>query len=151
MRVSDVMSPNVMTIGASESCHDAVERMHRARLRHLPVVDSAGHLIGIVTDRDLRHRLFRPDVLREGNTLPVATLLKGLAVKDLMVSPVVTTRAGDELAAAADLMREHKVGSLPVVEDGRVIGIITETDLLRQIVRADACCEAVVDIVVSYP
>jgi acetoin utilization protein AcuB len=145
------MSRDVMTIGAAESCHDAVERMHRARIRHLPVVDGAGSLVGIVTDRDLRHRLFRPDILRTGNTRPVATLLKGLAVKDLMSSPVVTARPEDELAAAAALMLEHKVGSLPVVEHGRVVGVVTETDLLRHIVHADACCDAVADIVVSYP
>lgn len=57
MRVKDLMSRQVLTIGASDSCLDAVARMHRARVRHLPVVNDQGYLVGVVTDRDLRHYL----------------------------------------------------------------------------------------------
>jgi CBS domain-containing protein len=151
MRVSDLMSKDVTTIEASASCRDAVTRMHRARVRHLPVVDRAGSLVGIVTDRDLRHRLFAPSVFREVGRVPVDALLKGVAVSEVMSSPAVTVGPGDDLEAAAQRMLEDKVGSLPVVESGRVVGILTETDLLRRIVQADAGSPDVEYIIVSYP
>lgn len=151
MRVADLMSRNVVTIGVSESCHAAVARMHAAGVRHLPVVDADGRLAGIVTDRDLRHHLFRPSVLREVGTLPVDAILAAVPVSAIMSTPVVTARADDELADAARVMLEDKVGSLPVVADGHVVGIVTETDLLRQICRADEASREVAEIVVPYP
>lgn len=151
MRVSELMSRNVRTIEASESCHEAVTRMVRERIRHLPVVEAGHRLVGIVTDRDLRHCLFAPAVLRSVGAVPVDSTLKDRRVREVMSSPVVTVAPGDEIEAAARLMIRDKVGSLPVVEDGRVVGIITETDLLRHIVKADACCQDVETIIVSYP
>ena len=152
MRVDEVMSRDVMTIEMSESCHEAAGRMFRARVRHLPVVDRRGKLAGIVTDRDLRHRLLAPAVFREGASVSVEEVLKSVAVSEIMSKSVVTVPPDEDLAAAAHVMLEDKVGSLPVVTDGRVVGILTETDLLRQIVRAaECCCPEVPAIVVSYP
>lgn len=151
MQIKELMSRDVKTIGVRESCHEAVARMSRARMRHLPVVDASGQLVGIVTDRDLRHRLFTPAVFREIGAVPVESLLKNTAVREVMSTPVVTVSPGDDLEKAARLMLVDKVGALPVVEAGRVVGIITETDLLRQVVKADACCHEVETIVVSYP
>ena len=129
-----------------------VARMHRARVRHLPVVDPMGELIGVVTDRDLRHHLFDPRVLKDVGTIAVDILLKAVPVSDVMSSPVLSAEADDEVVEAARIMLEDKVGSLPVVENGRVVGIITETDVLRQICRADqACPREISEIVVSYP
>ncbi len=152
MKVRQLMSRNVMTVGPSDSCLDAVARMHRARVRHLPVVDPMGELIGVVTDRDLRHHLFDPRVLKDVGTIAVDILLKAVPVSDVMSSPVLSAEADDEVVEAARIMLEDKVGSLPVVENGRVVGIITETDVLRQICRADqACPREIAEIVVSYP
>jgi acetoin utilization protein AcuB len=151
MRVHEVMSASVVTVPISATCQEAVGRMHRARIRHLPVVDDAGRLVGIVTDRDLRHRLFTPDVFRAIGTVPVEDLLRQVRVLEIMSTPVVTVRPDDDLEEAARLMLEDKVGSLPVVEGGRVTGIVTETDLLRRIVQADSCSTAVENIIVSFP
>ena len=152
MKVSDLMSQNVVTIGPSATCRDAVGRMHGGGVRHLPVVDPKGELVGIVTDRDLRHHLFDPRVLKELGIVAMDTLLNAVRVADVMSSPAVSVRAGDELVEAARLMLEDKVGSLPVVEGSRVVGIITETDLLREICRADQSrSPEVAEIVVSYP
>jgi acetoin utilization protein AcuB len=151
MQVREIMSGNVTTIEASQSCLEAVGRMHRARIRHLPVVDADGRLVGIVTDRDLRHRLFTSRVLHEIGSVPVDALLRGVPVSEIMSTPVVTAAPTDDLEGAASLMLEDKVGSLPVVEAGRVVGIVTETDLLRRIVQADSRCPEVDDIIVSYP
>lgn len=151
MRVSELMSRDVATIGVSDSCQEAVARMARRKIRHLPVVERDGTLIGVVTDRDLRHRLFEPRVMKEIGSVSVETVLKAVPVKDVMSSPVVTVGPQDDLESAARAMLDDKVGSLPVVENGRVVGIITETDVLRQIVRADSCSGECAEIVISFP
>jgi acetoin utilization protein AcuB len=151
MQVKDLMSRQVLTIGASDSCLDAVSRMHQARVRHLPVVDREGMLVGIVTDRDLRHHLFSPHVYKDLGAIPVDILLKAVPVAEIMSTQVITVMPEDELMEAARFMLEEKVGSLPVIEHGRVVGIVTETDLLRQICRADAASPACAEIIVSYP
>ena len=69
-----------------------------------------------------------------------------------MSAPAVTVESSQDIAEAAGVMLRDKIGSLPVVEGGRLVGIITETDLLREICRADqACSPEVTDVVVSYP
>ena len=152
MKVCELMSRSIVTIGPSNSCLEAVSRMHGARVRHLPVVDAVGELIGIVTDRDLRHHLFDPRVFREVGTTAVDILLKAVPVSEVMSAPVLSVESDDDLVEAARIMLEDKVGSLPVLEQGRVVGIVTETDVLRQICRADQLCSPeVADIVVSYP
>jgi CBS domain-containing protein len=146
------MTKGVRTIEATATCHDAMEMMVRSRVRHLPVVDRAGALAGIVTDRDLRHHLFRPNVFTEIGRTPVDELLSGVKLWEIMSSPVVSIAPDEDLERAARLMLEDKLGSLPVVEDGRIVGIITETDLLRRIVSNDACCcKDVEEIIVPFP
>ena len=151
MRVRDVMSRQVATIAAAESAHAAIGRMLTRKIRHLPVVDAHDALVGIVTDRDLRHYLFSPGVFDRVGSVSTDTLLKTATVKQVMSSPAASIGADEELEAAARLMVERKIGSVPVVENERVVGIITETDLLRRIVLAEEStpeCEA---IVVSFP
>jgi acetoin utilization protein AcuB len=152
MRISEVMSRGVVTIGVEDSCHEAVARMHRAKARHLPVVAADGTLVGIVTDRDVRHQLFAPGVFEQIGRAPVESLLKGVSVGEIMSAPAFSVGADADLKVAATLMRNKGIGSLPVVDGTRLVGIITETDMLRQIVRADAwCCPEVEEIVVSFP
>lgn len=150
-RVHELMSRHVVTVGADTSCHDAVGMLARHRIRHLPVVDGDGRLCGIVTDRDLRHHLFEPEVFRAIGTEPVERLLSTVSVSQVMSSPVTSIDARAGLDEVARVMREEGLGSLPVVEGDRLVGIVTETDLLRHIVGTDACCGAVESIVVSYP
>lgn len=149
--VNQLMTGHVVTVDSEASGHDAVALMVRNKVRHLPVVDRTGALCGVVTDRDLRHRLFSPDVFHAIGTVPVETLLSGVRVRDVMSAPAVAVATGAELEEAARVMAEKKLGSLPVVDHGHIIGIVTETDVLRSIVGANACCTEVQTIVVSYP
>jgi len=152
MKVRELMNRNVMTVGPSESCLEAVARMHQSGVRHLPVVDPMGDLIGIVTDRDLRHHLFARHVLEQVGTISVDAILKAVPVSEIMSSPVLSAEADEDVIEAARVMREDKVGSLPVVDAERVIGIVTDTDVLRQICRMDHTCPRdIAEIVVSYP
>jgi len=152
MRVKELMSRVVMTVGTEDSCREALTRMRELKLRHLPVMDLRGKVAGMLTDRDLRHYLFDPAVMRRIGMTPVDALLESVSVREIMSAPVVSVGPEEEVETAVGLMRKRKVGSLPVVKDGQVIGIFTETDVLRRIVRVDATCSpGVEEIIVSYP
>jgi len=149
--VSQIMSRNVVTVTPNASCRDAVALMTRDKIRHLPVVGLDGVLRGIVTDRDLRHYLFKPEIFRSIGTVPVARLLSEVQVGHVMSQPVVSVAPDTPLDKAGQVMLEHGLGSLPVVDHRGLVGILTETDLLKQIIGADAASSDVEAIVVSYP
>ena len=145
MRVNEVMSQAVTTISVSDSAHTAVARMVARKIRHLPVVDARGTLVGVLTDRDLRHYLFGPAVFKRIGSVSADAVLKAVTVNDLMSSPAISVGPDDELETAVGTMLRDKIGSLPVVDKERVIGIITETDLLRRVVTAK-CRDASVTV-----
>jgi CBS domain-containing protein len=151
MRVSDLMSRDVLTIDDAATCLEAANRMCRRKVRHLPVLDSGGRLVGLVTDRDLRHYLFGADVYRQIGQVPVSTLLRNAPVRDVMSAPVRSVTASAEVAEAAERMRQEKVGCLPVIQGQRVVGMLTEIDVLRHIAGAEASETPELDIVISYP
>jgi acetoin utilization protein AcuB len=108
-------------------------------------------LCGIVTDRDLRHYLFEPETIKQVGTVGLEKLMKSMPISRVMSAPVTTVGADEPMEQAARMMLERKLGSLPVIDGGRLAGIVTETDLLRRIVGDDACCADVCEIVVSHP
>src|SRR5262245_7291322 len=150
MLVRDVMSNKLTTITPTGTCFEAVQRMHMGRIHHLPVVAAADRLVGIVTDRDLRHHLFSPAVFPVLGVTPVDTLLGAMRVSDVMVTDVVTVRPDQSLGEAARLMMTRRVGSLPVDEEGRLVGIITETHTRRTLGRGDSWATCA-DIIVALP
>jgi acetoin utilization protein AcuB len=151
MRVRELMSRDVVTIGDSQTCHEAVAQMCRRKVRHLPVLDREGALVGIVTDRDVRHRLFASDVYAQIGEVPISTLLRQAPVRSVMSAPVRCIGVTADVAEAAERMRRDKVGCLPVVEGPRLVGMLTEIDLLRHIAGAEAPGSPELDIVISYP
>jgi acetoin utilization protein AcuB len=151
MRVSELMSREVVTLGDTETCHEAIDRMCRRKVRHLPVLDRDGALVGIVTDRDVRHRLFAPDVYRQIGKIAVSVLLRQAPVRAVMSAPVRCIGVAADVAEAAERMRRDKVGCLPVVDGSRLVGMLTEIDVLRSIVAAEALESPELDVVISYP
>jgi acetoin utilization protein AcuB len=129
MRVAERMTRGVLTVRAEVPVRTAAEMLRARRIRHLPVVDRERRLVGIVTDRDLRQVLFSPAV--QARLGAVADTLAGLTVSDVMTRGVLTVRPGADLREAARLMHEQKIGALPVVEADHVVGILTESDVLR--------------------
>jgi CBS domain-containing protein len=129
LRVRDLMSKPVRTLGPNEPVAGADELMRMERIRHLPVVDEAGALCGIVSQRDL----FRGALARAlGDAESAQAKLLGLLrVKDVMNAPVVTASPDETVAEAAARMVDRKLGCLVVVEDGRMLGILTESDFVR--------------------
>lgn len=126
--VRDWMQQPVLTIDAGARVDDAVRLMRERGVRHLPVLDADERLVGIATDRDLRQVLFDvalggADDAGEGGARPV---------REVMTWGVVTVTPATELREAVAVMRERRLGALPVVDAaGRVVGILTERDLLR--------------------
>jgi acetoin utilization protein AcuB len=128
MPVERWMRQPVITVEPESRVADAVGLMRERAVRHLPVVDGAGRLTGIVTDRDLRQAVF--DVAL-GRAEP-ASDSGALAVRDVMSWGVVTVAPRTELREAIAVMRERRLGALPVVDAaGHVVGILTERDLLH--------------------
>jgi acetoin utilization protein AcuB len=134
MRVADCMTRGVATIHADALAQGAAEMMRKRRIRHLPVVDYEKGLVGIVTDRDLRQVLFDP--LIRARAAHLADALKTVRVTDVMTRAVLTVQPETPLRDAIRLMHERKVGALPVVSAGRVVGILGETDVLKTFAQA---------------
>jgi CBS domain-containing protein len=136
MRVRDVMTIDVKTIQACESCYEAARRMSQHRIHHLAVLGDGPVLEGVVTDRDLRAD-FLATVARATEVQPVdvEAALRQRPVREIMSTPVVTVGVDEELAVAATVMAERRIGSLPVVQDGRLVGMLTETDILNVLFR----------------
>jgi acetoin utilization protein AcuB len=128
LRVRDLMSRDPVTIAPDAPLGAALTVMRAREIRHLPVVELDGRLVGILTDRDLRQAvLARCHALREAD--------RDLQVQDVMTCGVVTVEPDAAVARAAALMYERRIGSVPVVEGGRLAGIVTERDLLRAVIR----------------
>ena len=136
-QVRDVMTKAPMTIDPEAPLATAVAVMRERELRHLPVVDDAGRLIGIVTDRDLRSAIVAPAFAEylpseERRRLrSLATTLENLRVRDVMTWGAVTIGPEAPIAQAAAVMTSARVGCLPVVDGGRLVGIVTKQDALK--------------------
>jgi len=112
MRVRELMSKEIVTIDVSASCHQAVARMFQHKVRHLPVTGSDGQLVGIVTDRDLRHHLFAVGAF-EDRDRDFDILLRSVSVNNIMSSPVISVAPDESIEVAARLMVKNKIGRCP--------------------------------------
>jgi acetoin utilization protein AcuB len=137
LRVQDVMAKAPMTIDPDTPLDTAVAVMRERGLRHLPVVDDGGRLIGIVTDRDIRSAILAPAFARyvpdeqRRHLRALATTLDNIPVRDVMTWGAVTIGGQAPLAQAAAVMADARIGSLPVVDGDRLVGIVTERDVLK--------------------
>ena len=129
-RVKDRMSRNPATVKPTDGLNEAIWKMERGRFRHLPVVDDAGKLIGMLSDRDVR--MIRPSLaFVDKNEANVQ--IWSIAVQQAAVFEPVKVTPETSLREAAELMLRWHVGGLPVVgEKDKVVGMITYTDVLRE-------------------
>jgi acetoin utilization protein AcuB len=124
MRLHEIMSTRVATIGPDDAASKAWSRMQQRRIRHLVVADRT-RLVGVISERDLGGRAG-------------ANIRRGRTVRDLMTPDVASAAPDTTLRQAANLMRGRLIGSLPVVEGGRIVGIVTATDVLDELGRGSA-------------
>jgi acetoin utilization protein AcuB len=137
MLVRQLMTGALITARPDMPVLDARHLMIEKGIRHLVVTSESGELLGIVTDRDIRLNL--PSQATSLSVWEMNYLLTRLTVGTVMTASVITVGPDREARDAAQIMLDHRIGALPVVDGGRPIGIVTETDLLRAFVRsADA-------------
>jgi acetoin utilization protein AcuB len=134
MQVKDIMRQDVVTLGLEDSLDVADDIMTLGRVRHLPVIVGESHLVGLVTQRDLL-RASLASVLDLGRKAE-HEWLKSIPVRVVMHTEIETIAPGDSLKSAVDRMIDKKIGCLPVVEQGKLIGLLTETDCLRVLAEA---------------
>jgi len=128
LKVADVMTPDPRTVGRNDSLDHADAVMTAGGFRHLPVLDEDGLLTGVVSGRDMfKGALAR--ALGYGSTAQ-QKVLSTLLVKEVMSGSPVTTTPAVPLVTAAKLMRERRIGCLPVVDGQRLVGMLSESDVL---------------------
>lgn len=154
MKIADVMTRNVVAVHPATPLKDVAELMVQKGISGLPVVDDSGAVLGVVSEADfviktrgtagprnrLLARLFGPSRRVRAELAKIAATTAGEA----MTSPAVTLEAGDTLQRAAEQMASRKINRLPVIEAGRLAGIVTRADLVRAFVRPDAELERLV-------
>jgi acetoin utilization protein AcuB len=129
MLVRDYMSQPPIVISPKTPISDALKLMRERTIRRLPVVDPAGRLIGIVSDKDLLHA--EPSPATSLSIWEITYLLGRITVEQVMTRDVLTVAPTTPLEEAAQIMVDRKIGGLPVVEADKVLGVITETDIFR--------------------
>ncbi len=130
--VRDIMAKNLVVLSRNEYLDLAKDIMTLGRIRHFPVVDG-GELIGVVSQRDL-YRASLGSVMQFGEKTQ-NEFLRTIVVKEVMSEPPVTISPDAPIKDAAHLMIDRKIGCLPVMEAGKLVGLITETDLLRELLE----------------
>ena len=129
LRVADCMSSVLVSAMQSLSVADAAHTMASHGIRHLPVLDGKGRLVGIVSDRDVRLAAFRNPEEDDG-----AVVYAEAPVWQIMSTSVVTVSPTDTVAYAAELLRIHHIGALVVMRGGVPAGMLTTDDLLGVLV-----------------
>jgi acetoin utilization protein AcuB len=136
MTIRELMTGGLITVHPDTSVQDARNLLAKEKIRHLPVTGPGGVLAGIVTDRDIRLNL--PSRATSLSAQEITHLLSRLTVGEIMTRSVITIGPDRPVREGAHLMLDHKIGALPVLDDGHLIGIITETDIVRAFVRTTA-------------
>jgi len=128
MRVRDLMQSEVVTVDAAAHLEIAEGLMRMDRIRHLPVL-SGGALVGIVSQRDLFHAALSSALARSPED--EVRWLARIPVRSAMTREVLSAHPDADIRHAVEMMLRERVGCLPVVEDGRLVGLLSETDCLR--------------------
>ena len=143
MRVGELMTTDVCTVGPETSLKDVAVLMTSRGLGAVPVVDDLGRPIGILTEVDLIRAEARPDprlhARRDGDAVVVSRAAAPRIAADAMSTPVITLGPDADVADLVGLMLHHHLTRVPVVgDDGRLVGIVSRRDLLRPLARPDA-------------
>ncbi|MGE6628850.1 CBS and ACT domain-containing protein [Bacillus sp. NPDC077027] len=129
MIIEQIMQRDVITLRKTDTIEAAIEKMSLHRIRHIPIVSEQGSVIGMVTDRDIKSTspsIFETEKRYQFIQKPV---------EEIMVGETVTAHPLDFVEEISSVFYEHGIGCLPVVKRGKLVGMITKTDLLRTFVR----------------
>jgi CBS domain-containing protein len=132
-RVRDIMETKLVTISANERLSTVDDIMTLGRVRHIPVV-LAGRLVGVVSQRDLLRASL--SALSEHRDAERRAFLSVVEIARVMSTPPVVVTPDATIEQAAAVMTAKRIGCLPVLEDDELVGMITETDILRWVARS---------------
>jgi acetoin utilization protein AcuB len=127
MLVRNFMASDVVSLSPDQTCQEALQELRRCKVRRAPVMLD-DKLVGIVSERDLLRVL--PGTCAQASTLAGEAGMD-LPVRDIMRTAVITLSPNDHLKKAASIMLRHRIGGVPVVQGGRLRGIITESDIFK--------------------
>ncbi len=133
MLVRQRMTKKLITITPETAVAEALSFMRQNRVRRLPVTNKRGQLVGIVAEKDLLYA--SPSPATSLSVYEVGYLLAKLKVREIMTEDLITVDAEAPLEEAARIMIDNQVGGLPVMEGGKLVGIITETDIFKTILE----------------
>lgn len=150
MRVQDVMTADVATVRPTASLKDVAAELSRRRISGMPVVDDRGDVVGVISEADI---LAKEQPAAQHHTSALARLLHrddgghssrfdAVLVSDAMTSPPITIEAHVPAEFAAHEMTDRAINRLPVVQQGRLVGIVTRADLVRAFARSDEQIDA---------
>ncbi len=129
MIVEEIMRTEISTLTENDSIADALKIMNEKKIRHLPIINEERKLMGLVTDRDIRDAspsIFDTEKFKEEMQNPVKVIMK---------TDVITGHPLDFVEEISAILYEHRIGCLPILKDDKLVGIVTETDLLRTLVE----------------
>lgn len=149
MLVKDRMSKHPLTIAENESLSDTHQYMLDQKVRHLPVLNKAGEMVGLVTEKDLLKA--GPSSATSLSVWEIHELLMKVKVRQVMIKDVITATEDLPIEEAAHLMYEHKIGCLPVMRAGMLVGIITESDVFRTFMELFATRQKGLRITMTVP
>lgn len=133
VRARDLMTRPAVTFRQEMTVGAAVKGMRARSIRHAPVVNDKGHVIGMVSDRDLRQVILEP-ALRDAFE-DLSRAVKSLTIKDVMTWGAITINPETSLREAAHVMQANKIGAVPVVDRDRVVGMVAAGDVLKTVIR----------------
>jgi acetoin utilization protein AcuB len=134
MQVRERMTANPIVVHPKTSYADAFNLMREKKIRRLPVVDQDGHLVGIVSEKDLLYA--SPSPATSLSRFEIGYLLGEMPVERIMTRQVISVQEDCPLEEAARILVDHKIGGLPVMAGRLLVGIITETDIFRVMMEA---------------
>ncbi len=149
MLVKERMNKNPYTVPPDMPIEEALRRMREAHVRRFPVLGKAGKLVGIVSEKDLLYA--SPSPVTSLSIYEMHYLLSRLTVSEVMTKEVITITEDTPVEEAARIMADKKIGALPVVRDGTLVGIVTETDLFKLFVELFCAREKGVRMTVLVP
>jgi len=124
IRVEEIMTPEPSTLGPDDTLADARRLMAEKRIRHIPIVDGADRVVGLVTESDA---LAAMDSVLDPERRHDET---GVTLRSVMTPDPMTTHPQEPLLGAARFMEKHRYGCLPVIDDSGLCGIVTDTDFV---------------------
>jgi CBS domain-containing membrane protein len=131
--VAEVMTKSLLTLPESASVWEARQLMTDRRIRHIPIVNHDNEFVGILTQRDVLATTV--SVLAEVEPAEIQALESAIPVREVMTVEITAVDPETDLREAARYMLEHKLGCLPVVSDKGLVGIITEVDYIKLVLR----------------